>query len=201
MRSLSISDFNNIVDILHKKRFEYINEYVGSICSGMTEEDDGMYCYVTLTGEDDFDKAYAKHTIRLDNYTFYCHEYEDSLREWYFENELLLLDNDSNLKSIIDSLNSIIRPFDFEEYAIESFDPDAITENIPYGHPHCLIIDNCRFIIENDEDSIDDQKVKSILKEHNWTDKRIDKAIEQGYKYTSDVFDALCDLPIVYVRR
>jgi hypothetical protein len=199
MRTLSSSDINSIFGLLQQKRYDYKYEYIGLICSGTDEGNDGMYHYVKLYGDDEGNK-YVKHTISINNYTFYCHENEDSRREWYFGNELLPLDNDSCLKKLIDNLNSIITPFNFEQYAIESFDPDAIAEAVPFGHPHCLIIDNCTFIVENEEESIDVQKVRSILKEHNWTDKRINKAIEQGYEYTSDVFDALCDLPLVYVH-
>lgn len=199
MKTLSISDINNIIVLLQQKRYEYRHEYVGTICSGTGEGDNGMYHYVMLDAYDE-DKAYVKHIVKIGDYSFYCHEYDDSPIEWYLGKELLTSDEDSNFKKLIDNLNSIIIPFNFEQYAIESFDPDAIAEAVPYGKPHCLIIDNCTFIVEDEDETIDERKVKSILKEHNWTDNRIDRAIEEGYEYTPNVFDSLCELPIVYLR-
>lgn len=104
----------------------------------------------------------------------------------------------SRYKDIQVLLNNIIKPFNFESYAIDNFDKDAISESIPYGDPYCLIIDGCVFILENEGSDFKTEDVRHLLESFNWSKERIINAIEEGYEITPDVWDVMCYLPIVY---
>lgn len=124
-----------------------------------------------------------------------CREYIDRQRKWYLNDEEV---DSSILEDLSNLFNSIIKPFDFESYAIENFDGDAISESIPYGDPCCLIIDDRVFMIGEDVANFTEENVRNILELYNWPKERIDNAINKGYEITPDVWDAMCDLPVIY---
>ena len=101
---------------------------------------------------------------------------------------------------LFNNLMNIISSFDFEKFAIDLFDDNAIAESIPYGDPYCLLIDGCIFMILKDGNIYGESDVRKLLKGHGWPDIRISKAIENGYEISSDVWDAMADLPIVYIN-
>lgn len=188
-----------VFELLKKGEYQYNIEYIGRICCGTGEGQDGLYHYVTLYGDHEEDIPYAQHSISIGNNEFCCQEYPNSSRTWYFnDEEINISDKDTHIIKALNHLDSILKPFDFQNYAIDSFDADCIAEAVPYGDPHCLIIDGCVFMIEEDVNNFDEDKIRNFLKEYNWSQERIDMAIKEGYEITSDVWGELSFLNIVY---
>lgn len=193
---------NTIISEIKLGKFEYNVDFIGCITSCCaSESEDGMFYSVYLRADDDYDdedeevRPYANHSLRVGEYILNCHEYVDSQRKWFVNKEEI----DYSLPvELYDLLQNIIKPFDFEQYAIDNFDGDAISESIPYGDPYCLIIDNCVFMIEKDGDKFTEEDVRELLESYNWSKERIDSSIEEGYEITSDVYDAMCNLPVIY---
>ncbi|MDY4628942.1 MAG: hypothetical protein SO440_08565 [Prevotella sp.] len=195
---LSIKEVD-IINRIKKGEYHYDCEFVGSISNGWHEGEDGMYYYVELYGANEA-SAFAFHTFIIDKYRFCCHEYEDATIKWFYYDEEINRNNvEKPIQVIIELLELVLKPFNFEQYAIDSFDYDVIAESIPYGNPFCLIIDGCVFMIEDDADSYDEQKINDFLKQNNWPEERINNAIKAGYEITEDVYDIVSDLPIVYL--
>lgn len=196
-----MNNFDCLVSQVQLGKFEYEVECVACICSCCaSDSEDGMFYSVYLNADDDSDEdlPYAKHRLKVGDYILSCHEYVDSQRKWFLNEDEI---DYSLLKNVHDILQNIIKPFDFESYAIDNFDGDAISESIPYGDPYCLIIDDCVFMIEKDGDKFNEEDVRDLLASYNWSEDRIDNAIKEGYEVTSDVYDAMCDLPIIYVNE
>ena len=191
----------NIVNQIKLGKFEYDVRCVATICSSTADEsEDGLYYPVFFLAADDSDEdvPYARHTLTVGESTLSCREYLDSQRKWFIDNEEI---DYSLLKNIHDILQNVIKPFDFERYAIDNFDGDAVAESIPYGDPHCLIVDDCVFMIEKGGNKFREEDVRNLLKSHNWADERIDNAINEGYEIISDLdmLYTMHDLPIVMV--
>lgn len=186
----------DIANQINLGKYQYDVECIACICSCCaSESEDGMFYHVYLSADDDSDEElpYANHTIRVGEDILVCKEYIDSKRKWYF--------NDNEIdSSLLTDFQNIIEPFDFEEYAIDNFDGDAISESIPYGDPYCLIIDGCVFMIEKGGDKFSVEDVRDLLQSYNWSKERIENSINDGFEVTSDVWNAMCDLPIVYAN-
>lgn len=176
--------------------FEYNVEFVGYVCSCCASEGkNGMYYSVYLDADNKENKAYANHIIRSGEELITCREYINKQRKWYMNEKAI----DNCLFNDLDRIfDSIIKPFDFEKYAIEHFDYDAVSESIPYGDPYCLIISGCVFMIENGGDDYTEDDVRRLLKSYNWSKEEIDNAITEGYEFTPDVWETMNDLPVVY---
>ncbi|MCF0210710.1 MAG: hypothetical protein HUK18_05305 [Bacteroidales bacterium] len=191
-----MTDLNKLANLIEQGQYEYDLDFIGCVCSCCaTEGEDGMFYSVSLSGEDDEDMAYAKHIIKIGEEVVYCHEYQNSSRQWFVNEEEIEY---SLLKELHAVFDDIIKPFDFEEYALENFNGDAISESIPYGDPYCLLISNCAFMIEEGGADFQEEDVRNLLKSYNWTEEKIEDSIRQGYDITSDVYDVMCDLPVIY---
>ena len=189
-----------LIDCISRGEYNYDCEFVGGITTGWHEGEDGMYYYVELYGVNE-DNAFACHTIIIGKHSFCCHEYEDATLKWYFNNEEIDNNVEKSMEAVLELLELVIKPFNFEQYAIDSFDYDVISESIPYGNPNCLIIYDCVFMIEKDADSYDEQKVHEFLKQNNWSEERINNAINAEYEITDDVYNTVSELPIVYLKN
>lgn len=164
---------DRIIDCISKERYKYQTEFLGSISSSIDEDEAGLHKYVALSGDNFDGPAYALHTITIDDDMFTCQEFEGSHRVWLVNNKQLDIGcSDNLLQKLVAKLNAIIVPFDFEGYALESFDYDAVAEAIPYGNPHCLCIGNCVFMIEEDVNEFDDCKIRTFLKEKGWSKRK-----------------------------
>lgn len=195
----------NISDLIKRGAYIYKCVFEGCVCTSSSIGENGMYYAVELEGENEDVVAFAKHEIIIGENKFRCNEYEDASQEWFFNDEEIEPISNSTIKEIINKVKSIITPFNFEQYAIDSFCGDVIAESIPYGDPYCLVIDNSVFMIEEDDDlydsMYDEQKIRNFLAGYNWSDKRINKALSSGYEIVSDVYNVVCNLPITYNKR
>lgn len=190
-----------LADCIRRGEYNYDCEFVGSISTGWHEGEDGMYYYVELFGDSE-DNVFACHTFKIGEYCFCCHEYEDTTYKWYFNDDKIDDNNvEKSMKAVLELLEMVLKPFNFEQYAIDSFDSDVIAESIPYGNPYYLIIEGRVFLIEQDTDTYDEQKIRDFLKKNNWSEERINNAIKAGYVLTGDVYETVSDLPIVYLNN
>lgn len=197
MRSL---DVDKIISLIEGNMFTHSFCFNGEICSGSSEDENGMFLYVELSGDEE-ERAFVEHSVVIDNISFYCHEYQDSSRQWYIDNDPLHLD-DEHIEDLLKSkLDLLVSPFDFEEFALDSFDGDAISESIPYGDPYCLKIANCVFMIEEDGDQYDEKMVRDFLREYGWSDEKIESAMIDGFELIDDVWDEVSSLPVKYIEE
>lgn len=189
---------NNLARQIEDGNFEYNKEFIGYVVSSCASENqDGMFYPVYLEAIKGETYPYAKHTIKIGKNIISCHEYTDFQKKWYLNDEEFDVSLFNEINKLLDN---IIVPLNFEHYAINNFDYDAVGESVPYGDPYCLIADGCVFMIEEGGQNFTKEDVIELLKSYNWSEERIDSIIDEddGYEITSDVWNSICDLPIVY---
>ena len=205
MKNVNNKDIIKIIEYLKQDNFNYECEYIGTITEWTDEHEEGVISYVALARDYDNTDPYAKHNIEVGPFIFCCHETPEGICTWFIEKEeeLNLLEdvisNDIG-KKLIKELESVIKPFDFEQYALDCFSGDCIGEAVPYGDPFCLTIDGCVFIIEKyDEKTFCENDIYELLHKYLWSDEKISQAIAEGYEISSDVYNRLCGIPLRYV--
>ena len=190
MKNVNNKDIIKIIEYLKQDNFNYECEYIGTITEWTDEHEEGVISYVALARNYDNTDPYAKHNI------------EQPTPQGLSGAPNLLEDVISNDigKNLIKELESVIKPFDFEQYALDCFSGDCIGEAVPYGDPFCLTIDGCVFIIEKyDEKTFCENDIYELLHKYLWPDEKISQAIAEGYEISSDVYNRLCGIPLRYV--